>query len=68
MRSMSMSLRLRWANSPDLDGRWTQAERACNKSLQALEIVWLRGLATIWIWSFPGPWRNYLPRVEPRKS
>ena len=26
-----------------LDGRWTKAERACNKSLQAVEIAWLRG-------------------------
>jgi len=28
----------------------------------------LRGHATIWIWSFPGPSRIYLPRVEHPKS
>jgi len=33
MQSMSMTLRLRGT----LDGCWTKAEKACNKSLQALE-------------------------------
>jgi hypothetical protein len=32
-----------------------------------VRIKMVRGHATRWIWSSPGPSPNYLPQVEPRK-